>query len=417
MFVLRLLGGGLHVFFIAEGSFRGRGSRSGSGATVVTDAVHGGVVDDDRFVVSVVDDRGVDIGNGAVVSKYAVLPTAAFEAHAAVTETVVDAAVEADVLSPIAAVPAVKATFKTPVAGRPEKSWRGRGHPSSRNPVIVVVAVSPVAGRPDVASFRTNGLHVNRQGRRRYVNGNAYANTNFLRKRRRGNRERQECKKYQTQATKSRHCGEPFLLMIVILDCEVKPSRMRKSCGLVGSSMGARTQRGKTILRAGWRKGEERLAKRFAKLYNPGAQLVTTFAEDNLKAWYGYAVLTVLTWGLWGVFSKLASNYAKPKQALLFQTAGVLAFAMVVLFLEKFRIEWSLPGFSWAFLGGFFAFIGFLTFFAALDQGKASTVVTLSALYPLVTILLSIAFLHEKLTMRQGVGIVFALIASALLAV
>jgi transporter family protein len=135
-----------------------------------------------------------------------------------------------------------------------------------------------------------------------------------------------------------------------------------------------------------------------------------------LKTWYLYSVLTVITWGFWGVFSKLASNYSKPKQALLFQTAGVLAFAVVVLFIEKFHFEWSLPGFSWAASGGFLAFVGFLTFFAALDQGKASTVVTLSALYPLVTILLSIAFLHERLTPRQGVGIVFALIASALLA-
>lgn len=136
-----------------------------------------------------------------------------------------------------------------------------------------------------------------------------------------------------------------------------------------------------------------------------------------MKIWYFYSLLTVVTWGLWGVFSKLASNYAQPRQALLFQTAGVLLFALLVLAMERFTIHWSLPGFSWAALGGFFAFIGFLTFFAALDEGKASTVVTLSALYPLVTILLSIAFLHEKLTMRQSVGIGFALIACALLAV
>ena len=136
-----------------------------------------------------------------------------------------------------------------------------------------------------------------------------------------------------------------------------------------------------------------------------------------MKVWYVYTILTVLTWGLWGVFSKLASNYAKPKQALLFQTVGVLAFAIVVLFMEKFHFEWSAAGFGWAALGGFFAFVGFLTFFAALDQGKASTVVTLSALYPLVTIVLSVAFLHERLTMRQGIGIVLALVASALLAV
>ena len=135
-----------------------------------------------------------------------------------------------------------------------------------------------------------------------------------------------------------------------------------------------------------------------------------------MKTWYVYAVLTVVTWGLWGVFSKLASNYSKPKQALLFQTVGVLAFAVVVLFMEKFRFEWSLPGFTWAALGGFFAFVGFLTFFAALDTGKASTVVTLSALYPLVTILLSVSFLHETLTTRQGIGIAVALVASVLLA-
>ena len=40
----------------------------------------------------------------------------------------------------------------------------------------------------------------------------------------------------------------------------------------------------------------------------------------------------------------------------------------------------------------------------------------MSALYPLVTILVSIAFLHEKLTGRQSIGIVLALVASALLA-
>jgi transporter family protein len=135
-----------------------------------------------------------------------------------------------------------------------------------------------------------------------------------------------------------------------------------------------------------------------------------------LKVWYLYAVLTVVTWGLWGVCSKIAATYAKPRQALLFQTVGIVAFALLVLALEKFKIEWNAAGFGWAALGGFLAFVGFLTFFAALDQGKASTVVTLSALYPLVTILMSIGFLHEKLSMRQGIGIAAALIASVLLA-
>lgn len=135
-----------------------------------------------------------------------------------------------------------------------------------------------------------------------------------------------------------------------------------------------------------------------------------------MKTWFLYALLTVLTWGLWGFFGKIASNYVKPRQALLFQTVGVLVFALLVLTLENFRIEWHAAGFTWAAVAGFFAYVGFLTFFAALGQGATSTVVTLSALYPLVTILLSVTFLHEKLTPREGVGIVLALIAGVLLA-
>lgn len=135
-----------------------------------------------------------------------------------------------------------------------------------------------------------------------------------------------------------------------------------------------------------------------------------------MKIWYLYAVLTVVMWGIWGVFSKLAAAHARPRQMLIFQSIGVLAFAILVLAIEKFKVERSLPGFGWSFAAGFFTFIGFLTFFAALEQGKASTVVTLSALYPVVTIVLSILFLHEKLTMRQVSGIVFALVASVLLA-
>jgi transporter family protein len=135
-----------------------------------------------------------------------------------------------------------------------------------------------------------------------------------------------------------------------------------------------------------------------------------------VRTWHFYALMTVLMWGIWGVFSKFASVNSKPRQVLIFQSVGVLAFALLVLMIERFKIEWSVPGFSWSFAAGFFTFVGFLTFFAALEKGKASTVVTLSALYPVVTILLSITFLHEKISLREGLGIVFALIASVLLA-
>ena len=135
-----------------------------------------------------------------------------------------------------------------------------------------------------------------------------------------------------------------------------------------------------------------------------------------MKSWYAYSILRFVLWGFWGVFTKLAVASSKPRYMLLFQAVGILIFALLMLLLVRFSIEWSTRGFVFSVLAGLAAFIGFLTFFLALERGNASTVVTLSALYPVVTIVISILFLHEKLTRTQGIGIIFALIASVLLA-
>ena len=111
-----------------------------------------------------------------------------------------------------------------------------------------------------------------------------------------------------------------------------------------------------------------------------------------MKPWVLYALLTLLSWGVWGFFSKLASNQTRPRQILLFQAAGALAFALLVLTLERFRIQWSTGDFAWSFAGGFVNFVGFLVFFAAIEKGKVSTIITMTSLYPVVTIVLSAIF-------------------------
>jgi transporter family protein len=135
-----------------------------------------------------------------------------------------------------------------------------------------------------------------------------------------------------------------------------------------------------------------------------------------MKPWVLFSIMTVVCWGLWGVCSKMASAYSRPRQTLLFQAVGAVAFALVVLALERFQIQRSPIGFGWSFAAGFLNFVGFLFFFAAVEKGKVSTIISLSSLYPVVTIALSIAFLHEKITPREGLGIVLALTAGWLLA-
>jgi uncharacterized membrane protein len=100
----------------------------------------------------------------------------------------------------------------------------------------------------------------------------------------------------------------------------------------------------------------------------------------------------------------------------LFQTVGVIAFALMVLCFEHFRLDWSPTGFGWSFAAGLVNFVGFLAFFAAVEKGKVSTVIALSSLYPMITILLSVLLLHERVSRREGIGIVLALAAGWLLA-
>jgi drug/metabolite transporter (DMT)-like permease len=66
--------------------------------------------------------------------------------------------------------------------------------------------------------------------------------------------------------------------------------------------------------------------------------------------------------------------------------------------------------------GGTLNGLGALTSFAALESGgKASVVISLISLYPLVTIALAVAILHEHLTIAQGLGVALAIVAAMLL--
>src|ERR1700761_909652 len=108
------------------------------------------VVDDDRLVVDIRHVGYVHVGHRAVVEEVITAPLAAAKSDAAVAEAVVNAAVETDVRSPVPSVEKIDAALEAPVAGGPKEAGCGRHDPRARNPVIAVVTVSPVAGRPHI---------------------------------------------------------------------------------------------------------------------------------------------------------------------------------------------------------------------------------------------------------------------------
>jgi transporter family protein len=135
-----------------------------------------------------------------------------------------------------------------------------------------------------------------------------------------------------------------------------------------------------------------------------------------MTQWLPAALFSLFSFGLWGFFSKLAINYIDSKSALIYQSIGVFIIGAITLSLLDFKPAGDIKGLSFGIMTGIAYGIGCLFYFIAADKGKLITVVTLTALYPIITIALSFLLLREGMHVKQCLGIIFALFAIYLLA-
>gem|GEM_PF-3606227 len=118
-------------------------------------------------IINITHDSNVHIVVGAVVVEMTVAPVAALVAETDIAEAIIDAAVVADVRTPVATIKAVAVVPVTPVAGRPERALIGSLNPPAGHPIVASRRISPVAGRPEVTVAGGRRLIVIRQRRRR----------------------------------------------------------------------------------------------------------------------------------------------------------------------------------------------------------------------------------------------------------
>lgn len=136
-----------------------------------------------------------------------------------------------------------------------------------------------------------------------------------------------------------------------------------------------------------------------------------------MTSWFPAAFLSLLSFGLWGLFTKLAVVHIDSRSALIYQTLGVVAIGVIALSLVNFKPATDTKGFIYAILTGAAYGIGCLFYFVAASKGKIITVVTLTALYPLVTIVLAYLLLKEAVTLKQWLGVMLALASILLMSI
>jgi len=135
-----------------------------------------------------------------------------------------------------------------------------------------------------------------------------------------------------------------------------------------------------------------------------------------MQLWLGFAILALVLWGITGVTQKLSTNRITSARSFLWFCWAMMALSAAVLLVA--RPHWGLAPLvvACSVAGGALNGLGAWTSFRALESGgKASIVISLVSLYPMLTVVLAVVLLHERLTGMQMAGAVTAIAAAIML--
>ncbi|MDJ0615752.1 MAG: DMT family transporter [Calothrix sp. MO_192.B10] len=135
-----------------------------------------------------------------------------------------------------------------------------------------------------------------------------------------------------------------------------------------------------------------------------------------MQEWLIPTLGAVICWAGWAFLPKIAVDYLEPKSVLIYEVLGGLTIALLILVNINYKLELDLKGSSIAFASGALNILGVLFYLQAIAKGKIALVSTISALYPLLVIILALFLLQESLSLKQFFGLSLGLFSIILLA-
>jgi drug/metabolite transporter (DMT)-like permease len=130
-----------------------------------------------------------------------------------------------------------------------------------------------------------------------------------------------------------------------------------------------------------------------------------------MARWIGFAMLSVMLWGVWAVVFAAASAMMSPMVAVVLSTVGLIPVCAALGFSKgTWQARRLSVGFAWGVGTGVCGALGNAAYSEAIARGGEASIVTpLAAMFPLVTLLLALAVLRERINFIQGFGIGAAL--------
>ena len=139
-------------------------------------------------------------------------------------------------------------------------------------------------------------------------------------------------------------------------------------------------------------------------------------SKDN--RWILYAILTAVFTSTTTVLSKIGIENTNTTLITFLRTVVVLIIlTTITLFKKKYKYIKDIKKRSWLFiiLSGLSTSLSWIFYFKSLALGEASIVFPIEKLSLVVSILISITFLKEKVSKKQITGIIIIIIGTSLL--
>ena len=126
-----------------------------------------------------------------------------------------------------------------------------------------------------------------------------------------------------------------------------------------------------------------------------------------MPVWIFTSLVALTAWGSSQFLRKRATEQVSLTALIVFQTGTFMLFATAAIVIHGLELSYAAAALAVA--GGTFQFVGNISSLHALSRGPASVIVPFTAMYPVVTLVLSLLILQESINSSQMVGVTLSL--------
>lgn len=118
-------------------------------------------------------------------------------------------------------------------------------------------------------------------------------------------------------------------------------------------------------------------------------------------SWFFLSLGALTIWGGWAFLPKIAIQQMSPVSVAFYTAVGDVCFCMMVWVLLKGRLQKNKRAISLEAFASAIALVAEVAYLYALGHGPVATIATITAMYPIVAVVLAWAVLKEKINRRQ----------------